>query len=122
MSQQGQLAQLMLIQLLHSYLETSVAHGSRSYWRVRASVVSARRERIGDGSMGRPDGVTIDFSRPFKRTHNAFVGELNGTFLSGCLDTQWFMDLKEARQLRFQQFVFPPELQFFVDVISIRTQ
>ena len=45
------------------------------------------------------NGATIDFSRPGKPTDNAFVESFNGTFRSECLNTHWFMDLKEARQL-----------------------
>jgi hypothetical protein len=30
---------------------------------------------------------------------NAFVESFNGTFRSECLNTHWFLDLKEARQL-----------------------
>ena len=44
-------------------------------------------------------GVKIDFSRPGKPTDNAFVESFNGTFRAECLDTHWFCDLKEARQL-----------------------
>jgi putative transposase len=44
-------------------------------------------------------GVKIDFSRPGKPTDNAFVESFNGTFRAECLDTHWFIDLKEARQL-----------------------
>ena len=42
--------------------------------------------------------VKIDFSRPGKPTDNAFVESFNGTFRSECLNTHWFMDLKEAKQ------------------------
>lgn len=45
------------------------------------------------------NGVKIDFSRPGKPTDNAFVESFNGTFRAECLDTHWFVDLKEARQL-----------------------
>jgi putative transposase len=41
----------------------------------------------------------IDFSRPGKPTANAFVESFNGTLRSECLDTHWFLDLKEAKQL-----------------------
>ncbi len=34
-----------------------------------------------------------------KPTDNAFVESFNGTFRCECLDTHWFLDLKEARQL-----------------------
>jgi len=45
------------------------------------------------------NGVKIDFSRPGKPTDNAFVESFNGTFRAECLNTHWFADLKEARQL-----------------------
>ncbi len=45
------------------------------------------------------NGVKIAFSRPGKPTDNAFVESFNGMFRSECLDTHWFLDLKEARQL-----------------------
>jgi putative transposase len=44
-------------------------------------------------------GAKIDFSRPGKPTDNAYVESFNGTFRSECLDTHWFADLKEAKQL-----------------------
>jgi putative transposase len=44
-------------------------------------------------------GSKIDFSRPGKPTDNAFAESFNGTFRAECLDTHWFADLKEARQL-----------------------
>ncbi len=45
------------------------------------------------------NSVKIDFSRSGKLTENAFVESFNGTFRAECLDTRWFMDLKEARHL-----------------------
>lgn len=45
------------------------------------------------------NGAKIDFSRPGKPTDNTFVEIFNGTFRAECLDTHWFMDLKEAKQL-----------------------
>ena len=45
------------------------------------------------------NGAKIDFSRSGKPTDNAFVESFNGTFRAVCLDTNWFMDLKEAKQL-----------------------
>jgi putative transposase len=45
------------------------------------------------------NGVKIDFSRPGKPTDNAFVESFNGTLRSECLNTHWFLDLKEAKQL-----------------------
>jgi putative transposase len=45
------------------------------------------------------NGVKIDFSRPGKPTDNAFIESFNGTFRNECLNTHWFLDLKEARKL-----------------------
>ncbi len=45
------------------------------------------------------NGVKIDFSRPGKPTDNAFVESFNGTFRNECLNTHWFLDLKEVKQL-----------------------
>jgi putative transposase len=44
-------------------------------------------------------GVKIDFSRPGKPTDNAFVESFNGTLRAECLDTHWFSDPNEAKQL-----------------------
>jgi putative transposase len=43
-------------------------------------------------------GVTLDFSRPGKRTDNAFIESLNGKFRAECLNTCWFLSLDEARR------------------------
>jgi putative transposase len=45
------------------------------------------------------NGIKIDFSRPGKPTDNAFVESFNGTFRSECLDTNWFQNLTEAKQI-----------------------
>ena len=45
------------------------------------------------------NAAKIDFSRPGKPTDNAFVESFNGTFRAERLDTHWFLDLKEAKQL-----------------------
>ena len=45
------------------------------------------------------NSAKIDFSRPGKPTDNAFVESFNGTLRSECLNTHWFLDLKEARHL-----------------------
>lgn len=42
------------------------------------------------------NGAKIAFSRPGKPTDNAFVEGFNGTFRSECLNTHWFLDLKEG--------------------------
>lgn len=41
--------------------------------------------------------VTLDFSRPGKRTDNAFVESFNGRLGDECLDTDWFLSLDDAR-------------------------
>jgi putative transposase len=43
-------------------------------------------------------GVTLDFSRPGKPTHNAFIESLNGKFRTECLDAHWFLSRDEARR------------------------
>lgn len=41
--------------------------------------------------------VTLDFSRPGKPTNNAFIESFNGKVRSECLNTSWFLSLKEAQ-------------------------
>lgn len=41
--------------------------------------------------------VTLDFSRPGKPTDNAFIESFNGKVRSECLNTSWFLSLKEAQ-------------------------
>jgi len=43
------------------------------------------------------NGVTLDFSRPGKPTDNAFIESFNGKVRSECLNTSWFLSLKEAQ-------------------------
>lgn len=43
------------------------------------------------------NGVTLDFSRPGKPTDNAFVESFNGRLRDECLNTHWFVLLKDAR-------------------------
>ena len=45
------------------------------------------------------NSAKIDVSRPGNPTDNAFVESFNGTLRSECLNTHWFLDLKEAKQL-----------------------
>ena len=45
------------------------------------------------------NGAKIDVSRPSKPTDNAFVESFHGTFRNKCLNTHWFMNLKESQQL-----------------------
>lgn len=41
--------------------------------------------------------VTLDFSRLGKSTDNAFIESFNGKVRSECLNTSWFLSLKEAQ-------------------------
>ena len=45
------------------------------------------------------NGVKIDFSRSGKPTDNAFVESFNGTLRAECLDTHWFQNLLDAKQI-----------------------
>jgi putative transposase len=45
------------------------------------------------------NGVKIDFSRPGKPTDNAFIESFNGTFRVECLNTHWFQNLVDAKQI-----------------------
>ncbi len=47
---------------------------------------------------GRQFGITIDFSRPIKPTHNPLIEPLDGKFRAGWFDHPWFMSLDDARQ------------------------
>lgn len=40
----------------------------------------------------------MDFSRPGKRTDNAYIESVNGSFRAECLNTHWFMSLGDARE------------------------
>jgi putative transposase len=42
--------------------------------------------------------VTLDFSRPGKRTVNAFIEAFNGRFRAECLNTHWFLNLADAQK------------------------
>jgi len=46
-----------------------------------------------------PCSQTADHTLQQSPTDNAFVESFNGTFRSECLNTHWFMNLKEVRQL-----------------------
>ncbi len=41
--------------------------------------------------------VTLDFSRPGKPTDNAYIESFNGSFRDECLNTNWFLSMKDAR-------------------------
>ena len=41
--------------------------------------------------------VTPDFSRPGKPTDNAFIESFDGSFRDGCLNTNWFLSLGDAK-------------------------
>ncbi len=42
-------------------------------------------------------GAMLDFSRPGKRTDNAFIESFNGKFRAECLNAHWFLSLDDAR-------------------------
>lgn len=44
------------------------------------------------------DGVELDFSRPGKPADNAFIESFNGRFRQECLNENWFLSLKDARE------------------------
>ena len=44
-------------------------------------------------------GVILDFSRLGKPTDNAFIESFNGSFRDECLNTNWFISLKHAREV-----------------------
>lgn len=44
-------------------------------------------------------GVRLNFIRPGKPTENAFVESFNGRFRDECLNENWFMSLKHAREV-----------------------
>ncbi len=44
-------------------------------------------------------GVMLDFSRPGKPTDNAFIEAFNGRFRAECLNTHWFLNLADAREM-----------------------
>ena len=43
-------------------------------------------------------GVMLDFRRPGKATHNAFIESLNGKCRAECMTANWFLSLNEARR------------------------
>ena len=49
-------------------------------------------------SVGRYNGVTLDFSRPGNPTDNAFIEAFNGWFEVECLHAHWFLSLADAAQ------------------------
>ena len=44
-------------------------------------------------------GVTLNFTRPGKPIDNAYAESFNGRFRDECLNTNWFMNLKHARDI-----------------------
>lgn len=42
--------------------------------------------------------VELDFSRPGTPTDNPFIESFNGTFRDECLNLNWFLSMKDARQ------------------------
>ena len=63
--------------------------------RLSPSIAVKRRERV--DRRGYERGVTLDFSRPGKRTDNGLVKSFNGRLRDECLDTHWFLSLEDAR-------------------------
>ncbi len=43
------------------------------------------------------NGITLDFSRPGKRTDNALVEAFNGRLRDECLNAYWFLSLADAK-------------------------
>jgi hypothetical protein len=44
-------------------------------------------------------GVTLNFTRPGKPIDKAYVESFNGKFRDECLNTNWFMNVKHARDI-----------------------
>ena len=44
-------------------------------------------------------GVKLNFIRPGKPIENAYAESFNGRFREECLNTNWFMNLKDAREV-----------------------
>lgn len=44
------------------------------------------------------NNVKLDFIRPGKPVENAFIESFNGKFRDECLDDEWFISLKEAKE------------------------
>src|SRR5690606_42019328 len=42
--------------------------------------------------------VTVDFSRPGKRTDNPYVESFDGEVRDECLSVNWFLSLEDARE------------------------
>ena len=43
-------------------------------------------------------GVTLDFCRLGKPTDNALIESFNGSFRDECLNTNWFLSIRDARE------------------------
>ena len=43
-------------------------------------------------------GVTLNFSRQGKLTHNPYIESFNGNFRDECLNQHWFLSLPDARE------------------------
>lgn len=44
-------------------------------------------------------GVQLNFTRPGKSVDNAFIESFNGRFRDECLNENWFLSLKDARDI-----------------------
>ena len=43
-------------------------------------------------------GIKIDYIEPGKPTQNAYIESFNGKFREECLNENWFLSLKEAKE------------------------
>ncbi len=56
------------------------------------------------------NNVILDFSRPGKPTDNPFIESFNGSFRDECLNTNWFLSLRDPKEkieswrLEYNQF------------------
>jgi len=48
--------------------------------------------------MAYDNHVKLSFSRPGKPADNAFIESFNGSFRDECLNMNWFLSLKDARE------------------------
>ncbi len=56
------------------------------------------------GQWAYENKVTLDFSRQGKPTDNAFIESFNGSFRDECLNTYWFLSLKDAQKRDYPEF------------------
>jgi putative transposase len=93
-------------------IETDTSLGGERVVRVLDEVMSRRGKpqviQIDNGPEFRSkvmdvwacrNGVKLDFIEPGKPTQNGLIESFNGRFRDECLNQEWFVSLKEARQL-----------------------